>query len=39
MAKALTELLSKRKTSSTVSYEKLFSEFKTSSDIQITREM
>merc|ERR1712045_223334 len=39
VAKALTELLSKRKTSSTVSYEKLFSEFKTSSDIQITREM
>jgi len=39
VAKALQELLSKKTKTPTTSYDKLFSEFKGSSDIQITREM
>ena len=37
--KALQELLSKKTKTPTVSYDRLFSEFKGNSDIQITREM
>merc|ERR1719370_603344 len=39
VSKALQELLSKKTKTPTVSYDRLFSEFKTNSDIQITREM
>ena len=39
MAKALQELLSKKTKTPTVGYDRLFSEFKGNSDIQITREM
>jgi len=39
VAKALQDLLSKKNKTPTTSYDKLFSEFKGSSDIQITREM
>ena len=39
VAKALKELLSKRGKSTTVSYDKLFGDFKSSSERQITREM
>merc|ERR1719468_1152157 len=39
VAKALQELLAKKTKTPTISYDKLFSEFKSCSDIQITREM
>merc|ERR1719341_3037179 len=39
VAKALQELLGKKSKTPTISYDKLFSEFKSCSDIQITREM
>merc|ERR1719481_216677 len=39
VAKALQELLSKKNKTPTINYDKLFSDFKGSSDIQITREM
>jgi len=39
IAKALRELIGKRGKAANVSYDKLFSEFKESSDIQITRDM
>ena len=39
VAKALQELLSKKTKTPTVGYDRLFSEFKGNSDIQITREM
>ena len=39
VAKALQELLGKKGKTPTISYDKLFSEFKSCSDIQITREM
>merc|ERR1719516_597812 len=39
VAKALQDLLSKKNKTPSTSYDKLFSEFKGSSDIQITREM
>jgi len=39
VAKALQELLSKKNKTPTITYDKLFSDFKGSSDIQITREM
>merc|ERR1719373_1323234 len=39
VAKALQELLSKKNKTPTINYDKLYSDFKGSSDIQITREM
>merc|ERR1711915_495473 len=39
VAKALQELLGKKNKTPTVNYDKLFSDFKGSSDIQITREI
>jgi len=39
VAKALQELLGKKNKTPTISYDKLFTEFKSCSDIQITREM